>query len=90
MTAEKLGKLFERVNIGGDVPPQPELFFSALKLRYPQINNYVAEIYNSPDIGQLLKPTDIILTALRLVDPQITSLQLDRFERVVGEKSDDL
>ncbi|MHB0923977.1 MAG: GmrSD restriction endonuclease domain-containing protein [Bellilinea sp.] len=82
MTAEKLGKLFERVNINGEVPPQAELFFSALKLRMPEINNYVAEVYNDPVIGRLLKPTDIVLSALRMTDPKIDSLKLDQFDNI--------
>jgi len=81
MTEKKLGKLFERVNINGLVPPQAELFFSALKLRMPEINNYVAEVYNDKVIGRLLKPTDIILSAFRMADNKIDSLRLDQFDK---------
>lgn len=90
MTPNRLGKLFERVNINGEIPPQAELFFSALKLRAPMINNYVAEVYNDELIGKLFKPTDIILAALRLVDPQIVTLQLDRFEKIAQDTSEQL
>jgi len=81
ITPERLGKLFERVNINGEVPPQAELFFSALKLRSPQINNYVAEIFNDPELGRILRPVDLILIALRMLDPNIVELQLKQFER---------
>lgn len=90
MTPNRLGKLFERVNISGEVPPQAELFFSALKLRAPMISNYVAGIYNDELVGKLFKPTDIILAALRLVDPRITSLQLERFEKIAKESNEAL
>ena len=83
MTAQKLGKLFERVNTGGVQPRPAELFFSALKLRYPPINNYIAEIYNDPQFRGLLTPTDLVLTVLRIADPTITELQLGLFEGIV-------
>lgn len=86
MTEEKLGKLFERVNINGEIPPQAELFFSALKLRMPEINNYVAEVFNDPIIGRLLKPTDIVLSALRMTDPKMDSLKLDQFDKIAKEQ----
>lgn len=81
ITPERLGKLFERVNINGEVPPQAELFFSALKLRSPQINNYVSEIYKDPVIGRILRSVDLLLIALRMINPDITELRLDQFER---------
>ncbi len=80
---KRLGKLFERVNISGEVPSQAELFFSALKLRFPLINNYVADVSNDSELNGLLTPTEIVLMAIRLIDPDITSLELSRFERLV-------
>jgi hypothetical protein len=88
--SKRLGKLFERVNINGEVPPQAELFFSALKLSYPPINNYVANVYNDNKLRGLLTPTEIILLAIRLVDPNITSLELNRFDKIAKEKSSKL
>jgi hypothetical protein len=85
MTEEKLGKLFERVNINGQVPPQAELFFSALKLRMPEINNYVAEVYNDAVVGRIMKPTDVILAALRMIDPKPTELKLELFGKISQE-----
>jgi len=87
---KRLGKLFERVNISGEVPPQPELFFSALKLRYPLIGNYVAHVNNDYRLRDLLKPTDIVLTAIRLIDPSIRNLELNRFDRITKDSSDKL
>jgi hypothetical protein len=83
--SKRLGKLFERVNISGEVPPQAELFFSALKLRYPPINNYVADVYNDNKLSGLLSPTEIVLIAIRLIDPSITSLELNRFDKLVKQ-----
>jgi len=90
MTAEKLGKLFERVNINGQIPPQAELFFSALKLRMPEINNYVAEVYNDDVVGRIMKPTDIVLAALRMIDPKIPALKLEQFGKISQEHHDRL
>lgn len=87
---ERLGKLFERVNINGEVPPQAELFFSALKLRYPLINNYVAHVFNDDRLRGLLKPTDIVLAAIRLVNSDITRLDLNRFDRIAKDSNEEL
>lgn len=83
MTPARLGKLFERVNTSGEVPPQADMFYSALKLRAPQVNNYVAAVYNEESIGRLLRPTDIVLNAIRLVNPQTTSLSLPNFKQFI-------
>jgi hypothetical protein len=56
-----------------------------LKLRYPPINNYVADIYNDTKLRDLLTPTEIVLAALRLVDPSLTSLELERFTKIVKQ-----
>jgi hypothetical protein len=61
------------------------MFFSVLKLNWPEIGNYVAEISEDSDLKGLLKPTEIILAALRLVNPDITELTLSIFERITEE-----
>jgi hypothetical protein len=83
--SKRLGKLFERVNISGEVPPQAELFFSALKLRFPLINNYVSEVNNDNTLSGLLTPTEIVLIAIRLIDPSITTLDLNRFDKIAKQ-----
>lgn len=81
VSSTELGKVFERINVNGVTPPQAELFFSALKLRWPEIGDYVAEINKVPDLEGLLRPTEIIHAALRLVKPEYMALSLDNFER---------
>jgi len=85
VSSMELFKLFERININGVTPPQAELFYSVLKLHWPEIGNYVAEISEDSDLQGLLKPTDIILAALRLVNPEITELTLSIFQRITKE-----
>lgn len=81
----ELYKLFERINIAGVPPPPAEMFFSVLKLNWPEIGNYVADIIEDSELKGLLKPTEIILAALRLVNPEITELSLSIFERITEE-----
>jgi len=92
MRVGQLGKLFERINVYGEVPTQPELFFSALKLEFPEISNYVADINNDEKVGSLLKPTDIVLAAVRLVRPDVVELKLDLFDKknITKENKEDL
>ena len=85
VSSKELFKLFERININGVTPPQAELFYSVLKLHWPEIGNYVAEISEDSELQGLLKPTEIILAALRLVNPEITELSLSIFERITVE-----
>jgi len=85
VSSMELYKLFERININGVTPPQSEMFFSVLKLTWPEIGNYVAEISEDSELQGLLKPTEIILAALRLVNPEITELTLSVFERITEE-----
>jgi len=85
ISSKELFKLFERININGVTPPQAELFYSVLKLHWPEIGNYVAEISEDSELQGLLKPTEIILAALRLVNPEITELSLAIFERITKE-----
>ncbi len=84
---KELFKLFERININGVTPPQAELFYSVLKLHWPEIGNYVAEISEDSELKGLLKPTEIILAALRLINPEITELSLSIFERIKVENN---
>jgi hypothetical protein len=90
MTPKMLGRLFERVNLGGERPPAAEIFYSALKLRAPLMGNYVADIFNDKEIGKLFKPTDIVLNALRIVNPSILELQLENFEKIAHENESKL
>lgn len=85
VSSDELFKLFERININGVTPPQVELFFSALKLKWPEIGDAVAEINKQEELKGLLRPTDIILAALRMLKPEFTDLSRDSFERFIAQ-----
>jgi len=82
VSSMQLYKLFERINISGVTPPQAEMFFSVLKLTWPEIGDYVAEISKNNDLKGLFRPTEIILAVLRLVKPEFTELTLSSFEKI--------
>lgn len=75
-----LGRLFDRVNTGGETPDYAELFFSALKLRWPPANDLVGAIFNDPLLRNIAKPTNIVLTTVRMSQPGKTELKLDEFD----------
>jgi len=85
VSSTELGKVFERINVNGVTPPQAELFFSALKLRWPEIGDYVAVINKVPILEGLLRPTEIIHAALRLVKPEYMVLNLENFESITTD-----
>ena len=86
----RLGKLFERVNVNGEVPPPADLFYSALKLRNPLVNDYVASVDRDSELKGMFKPTDLVLTALRMVDSDVTELQLSQFDKHYDRNKDQL
>lgn len=90
VTSKELGKLFERINVNGVTPPQAELFFSALKLMYPKIGDFVAEVNRNEEIKGLLKPTQIILSSIRVINPDITEVSTSNFERITNEHGKEL
>ncbi len=87
---KKLGSIFERLNTQGVTPGPAELFFSALKLRWPPANNLVSEIYEDHKTGKFLSPTEITHLAVRIVSPSTLELNLDRFDRLVNEHENQL
>jgi len=63
---EELGEAFNRINRLGVQLTNAELFFSALKLLWPDAHDLVWSIYDDPKSGKLLSPPDIVHTAVRL------------------------
>lgn len=88
--SKELGILFERINVNGTTPPQAELFYSALKLMNPMIGNYVAEVNKKQNLKGILKPTDIVLTAIRLVKSDVTEIRLKDFEKITSDGKEQL
>jgi hypothetical protein len=65
-TVEDLGETFRRLNTAGVDMGQEELFFSGIKLRWPEAHDLVWEVYNDRETGRFLAPTKIVHLAVRL------------------------
>jgi len=85
VSSKHLFKLFERININGVTPPQSEMFYSVLKLQWPEAGNYVADVSRDPVLKDLNKPTDILLMALKLIKPNL-DLTLASFATISDEE----
>lgn len=90
-TAEELHLLFQRVNTQGMEMSGDELFFSGIKLHWPESHELVWEIHEK--VGRLLKPTRVVHLATRLSvhDPSeltpkdVPRLNLGAFKRLLDE-----
>lgn len=58
--------LYTRIGTGGTVLSGEEHIFSLIKYRWPQAHDSVYKLYLNRNIGQILKPTEIVMTAVRL------------------------
>jgi hypothetical protein len=63
---EELGEAFNRINRLGVQLTNAELFFSALKLLWPDAHDLMWSIYDDPRSGKILSPPDIVHVAVRL------------------------
>jgi hypothetical protein len=63
---EELGEAFSRINRLGVRLDGADLFFSALKLQWPEAHNFVWSVYEDQQTGKLLTPPQIIHAAVRL------------------------
>lgn len=81
----QIGKIFERLNRGGTPPNEAELFFSALKLRWPEVHNLVGKIYNDRDTGKFLNPLQIVQVAVRTIKKDELGLALKKFDGFMSE-----
>jgi hypothetical protein len=59
-------------------------------VKFPPKLNFSFRVYNDSKIRDLLTPTEIVLTALRLVDPSLTSLELEQFNNIVKQNGNSL
>ncbi len=64
--AEDLGRTFKRLNTAGVDMTQEELFFSGIKLLWPEAHDLVWNIYSDERTGRFLSPTKIVHAAVRL------------------------
>ncbi len=88
---EALGEAFARLNSQGVPMSQEELFFSALKVRWPESSDLVADIVEDSDAGKLLPATKIVHLATRIVVSasagtrrDVDVLTLDEFAELEG------
>ncbi|NOY89780.1 MAG: DUF262 domain-containing protein [Deltaproteobacteria bacterium] len=93
-TADDLGTAFQRLNREGVRMGNDELFFSGLKLRWPEAHNLVWEVYSDDETGRFLSPTRIVHAATRLTVARaakkvsdIARLNLDEFRKLTTEDS---
>jgi hypothetical protein len=63
---EYFGEAFNRINRLGVRLDGIDLFFSSLKLKWPQIHNFVWSIYQDEKAGKLLSPPQLAHAAVRL------------------------
>lgn len=65
-TVDDLARTFERLNTAGVDMGQEELFFSGIKLKWPEAHDLVWEVYSDMETGRFLAPTKIVHLAVRL------------------------
>jgi hypothetical protein len=85
-SVDDLAKTFERLNTAGVDMGQEELFFSGIKLRWPQAHDLVWDVYSDRETGRFLAPTKIVHLAVRLAattepgsDRDIVPMDLNTF-----------
>ena len=88
---EDLGLAYQRLNKQGVIMTEEDLFYSGLKLLWPEAHNLVWEIYSDDKTGKFLQPTKIVHNAVRLsaasVKPDgrddIISLNVKEFRKLI-------
>lgn len=63
---DDLNTAFNRLNTEGLKMPPDELFFSGLKLIWPDAHNLIWEIYSDPQTGKIISPIEIVHLIARL------------------------
>ena len=81
-----LGEIFKRLNRQGVQMSEEDLFFSALKVIWPQAHDLVWQIFSDPGTGRFLGPASIVHLATRLVEVKkardIAKLDQKTFKRL--------
>ena len=83
LSHEQLGQVFQRLNKQGVSMSDQDLFFSALKMKWPKAHNLVWEIYGDEHAGRVMRPSEIVHLAVRLVsgaERNVQRLNLAEFE----------
>lgn len=82
LNVDELGSVFQRLNRQGVQMNEEDLFFSSLKLAWPNAHNLVWNIYRDKETGRFISPTKIVHLAVRITRVQENSdaLRLDKRE----------
>jgi len=94
-TIEDLGTAFQRINRQGVPMSDDDLFFSGLKMVWPESHDLVWEIYDDPKTGKFLQPTGIVHNVIRLSAANTTpngrndilDLNLKEFKSLIDPES---
>ncbi|MFC2055496.1 DUF262 domain-containing protein [Chloroflexota bacterium] len=83
----ELGEIFHRLNKQGLPMSAEDLFFSSLKLEWPNAHNLVWNIYKDEKTGRVLPPTKIVHLAVRLAlasdGERMDKLNTEGFKRFI-------
>lgn len=88
-SVDDLGIAFQRLNKQGVEMSGEDLFFSGLKLRWPEAHDLVWEIRGDQRVGRFLSPTSIVHIATRLTTTlhmkrgDVSRLDVDAFRTLV-------
>lgn len=91
LDTDTLGEIFIRLNRQGVPMSADDLFFSALKVLWPQAHDLVWEVFSDADTGRFLRPTSIVHLATRLVEVKkqqdVVRLDQKTFKRLSQQTS---
>jgi len=89
-SVESLGTAFQRLNKQGVEMSGEELFFSGLKIRWPEAHDLVWDIYRDDTVGRFLSPPKIVHAATRLTTRlrfeaprEVIRLDVETFRKLV-------
>jgi hypothetical protein len=84
---DELGEVFHRLNKQGVAMNDEDLFFSALKIVWPQAHDLVWTVYADDETGKFMPPTKIVHLGVRTVaadsESDVSRLSRDEFKRFV-------
>ncbi len=92
MDPTDLGTAFQRLNRQGVEMSHEDLFFSGLKMRWPQAHDLVWQIHADRLVGKFLRPPQIVHMATRLTtrrmggESDLPKLSVERFRKLADKK----
>lgn len=94
---EELAEAFHRINKSGVPMLGEDLFFSGLKMKWPEAHDLVWDIYKDKETGRFLSPTKIVHNVVRLTAANgisdkvkdVPRLDLHEFRKLIKPTSDE-